>query len=91
MGVQRLNALRSVLKIPVIGPDARRTSPHGFLTENLPVPVINPGPLSYAIAQMLLVTGLSQSKTFYHTPEVPKLGMTAAMLAAAQSFEADAG
>lgn len=64
---------------------------HGFLTENLPVPVINPGPLSYAIAQMLLVTGLSQSKTFYHTPEVPKLGMAEAMLAAAQSFAADAG
>ncbi len=63
---------------------------HGFLTENLPVPVINPGPLSYAIAQMLLVTELSQSKAFYHTPEVPKLGMAQAMLAAAQSFKADA-
>ncbi len=34
--------------------------------------------------------GLSQSKTFYHTPEVPKLGMAEAMLAAAQSFAADA-
>ena len=63
---------------------------HGFLTENLPVPVINPGPLSYAIAHMLLCTGLSQSHSTYHKPEVPKLGMTAAMLAAAQAYEAGA-
>lgn len=61
---------------------------HGFLTENLPVPVINPGPLSYAIAHMLLVTGLSQSHSFYHQPEVPKQGMTAAMLDAARAYEA---
>ena len=63
---------------------------HGFLTENLPVPVINPGPLSYAIAHMLLCTGLSQSHSTYQKPEVPKLGMTAAMLAAAQVYEAGA-
>jgi allantoin racemase len=61
---------------------------HGFLSEHLPVPVINPGPLSYAIAHMLLVTGLAQSKGFYHAPEVPKSGMTAAMLDAARTFEA---
>ena len=60
---------------------------HGFLAENLPVPVINPGPLSYAIAHMLLVTGLSQSHAFYPKPEVPKQGMTAAMLAAARAYE----
>ena len=63
---------------------------HGFLTENLPVPVINPGPLTYAIAHLLLCTGLSQSHTAYPKPEVPKPGMTAAMLAAAQAFEAGA-
>ena len=63
---------------------------HAFLVENLPVPVINPGPLSYAIAHMLLVTGLAQSRSAYHAPEVPKQGMTAAMLAAAQAFESGA-
>jgi allantoin racemase len=63
---------------------------HSFLTENLPVPVINPGPLSYAIAHLLLATGLSQSHAAYIKPEVPKLGMTAAMLAAAQAYEAGA-
>jgi cation transport ATPase len=52
--------------------------------------VINPGPLSYAIAHMLLCTGLSQSHSTYQKPEVPKLGMTAAMLAAAQAYEAGA-
>ena len=44
--------------------------------------------LSGCTALMLLVTGLSQSPRFYHRPEVPKVGMTAAMLAAARAYEA---
>lgn len=63
---------------------------HGFLSANLSVPVINPGPLSYAIAHMLLVSGLAQSRSAYPAPEVPKAGMTAAMLDAARAFEAGA-
>jgi hypothetical protein len=39
---------------------------------------------------MLLCTGLSQSHAAYIKPEVPKFGMTAAMLAAAQAYEANA-
>jgi len=41
---------------------------HGFLSENLPVPVISPGPLSYGIAQMLLNVGLKHSRKSYPQP-----------------------
>ena len=57
------------------------------LTEQLPVPIINPGPLTYALAEMLLNTGLSQSRVGYPRPNVPKREMTAAMLAAAAGAE----
>jgi allantoin racemase len=61
---------------------------HGHLEENLPVPVINPGPLSYAIAQMLLASRLAPSRITYASPRVPKQGMVEAMLAAAAAYEA---
>ena len=38
---------------------------HAYLTEQLPVPVINPGPLTYKLAETLLALGLSQSRTAY--------------------------
>jgi allantoin racemase len=43
-----------------------------FLQENLPVPVINPGPLTYKLAEALIGLGLSQSKVTYPKPSVPK-------------------
>jgi allantoin racemase len=55
---------------------------HAHLTENLPVPVINPGPLTYKMAEALLGLGLSQSRHAYPQPNVPKVEMIRAMVAA---------
>jgi allantoin racemase len=54
-----------------------------YLRENLPVPVINPGPLSYKLAEMMLGLGLTHSRKAYRRPDVPKLGMAEAMMKAA--------
>ena len=58
---------------------------HAWLRERLPVPVINPGPLSYQIAQAMLGAGLSHSRVGYPRPMHPRLDMLEAMLAAARS------
>ncbi len=58
---------------------------HAFLAENLSVPIINPGPLSYKIADALLDCGLTQSRTAYPKPLVPKHEMIHAMLDAAKA------
>ena len=42
-----------------------------FLNENLPVPVINPGPLTYKLAESLLALRLSQSRLAYRAPTCP--------------------
>ncbi len=61
-----------------------------FLREELPVPVINPGPLTYKVAEMLLGLGLTHSRKAYGRPHVPKPGMLEAMMAAAAAHEAGA-
>ncbi|HSK14674.1 MAG TPA: aspartate/glutamate racemase family protein [Gaiellaceae bacterium] len=61
---------------------------HGHLAENLPVPVINPGPLTYKLAEALLGLRLTHSRKAYPRPNVPKLDMVRAMLAAAAASEA---
>lgn len=62
---------------------------HAYLTEQLPVPVINPGPLSYKLAETLLALGLTQSRTAYPRPNVEKRAMVhAAMAGAAASAQA---
>lgn len=58
-----------------------------YLQENLPVPVINPGPLTYKLAELVLGLGLSHSRKAYPRPNVPKLEMLAAMLDAAAATE----
>lgn len=55
----------------------------GHLSERLPVPVINPGPLSYKLVDMLLAAGLSHSRTAFPRPLVSKEAMIHAMLEAA--------
>lgn len=55
---------------------------HAWLATRLPVPVINPGPLSYQIALALLGAGLTHSRAGYPKPMHPKLDMLEAMLAA---------
>jgi Asp/Glu/hydantoin racemase len=58
---------------------------HAWLSQRLPVPVINPGPLSYKMAEAALGLGLAQSRQAYPRPLHPRLDMLGAMLAAAQS------
>jgi len=55
---------------------------HAYLVDRLPVPVINPGPLSYKLVELLLAAGLSQSRRAYPRPLVPKEAMIHAMLGA---------
>ncbi|MGN6169172.1 MAG: aspartate/glutamate racemase family protein [Solirubrobacteraceae bacterium] len=60
---------------------------HAYLTENLPVPVINPGPLTYKLAETMLSLGLTQSRHAYPRPNVEKLAMIQAMAQAAADSE----
>jgi allantoin racemase len=60
---------------------------HRHLVEHLPVPVINPGPLSYKIAAAAIDLGLSQSRTAYTRPLVPKATLIHAMLDRAAAME----
>ena len=57
------------------------------LAENLPVPVINPGPLTYKLVETVLALGLTHSRAAYPTPLAPKREMIQAMLAAAAKVE----
>ncbi len=58
-----------------------------YLRENLPVPVINPGPLTYKLAEFFLGLGLTHSRKAYAKPNVPKLDMLEAMLEGAAAAE----
>jgi allantoin racemase len=57
---------------------------HAYLVDRLPVPVINPGPVSYKMAEAALALGLRQSRVAYPAPMHPRLDMLQAMLSAAQ-------
>ena len=57
---------------------------HGYLQARLPVPVINPGPLSYKMAEAALALGHHQSRQAYPRPMHPRLDMLEAMLQAAR-------
>lgn len=58
-----------------------------YLQEHLPVPVINPGPLTYKLAELMLGLGLTHSRKAYAKPNVPKLEMLGAMLDGAAAAE----
>ena len=62
---------------------------HRHLQEALPVPVLNPGPLSYLTAEALLALGLTHSPSAYPQPIVPKQEMIEAMLTGAAEAEAN--
>jgi allantoin racemase len=62
---------------------------HGFLAENLPVPVVNPGPLTYKLAELVLGLRLTHSRAAYPKPNVPKDAMLHTMLEAAAAGERD--
>ena len=56
---------------------------HGYLSSVLEVPVVNPGPLSYKLVEVMLALNLSHSRNAYPKPLVPKPDMVHAMLDAA--------
>ena len=53
---------------------------HAYLRERLPVPIINPGPLSYKMAEAVLGLGLSHSRASYPKPIVAKDSLAARLL-----------
>jgi len=60
---------------------------HGYLQKRLPVPVLNPGPVSYLTADVMLALGLTHSRRAYPGPLQPKPEMISAMLTAAADIE----
>jgi allantoin racemase len=56
------------------------------LSERLPVPVLNPGPVSYKMAELMLKMNLRQSKTAYPAPRKPMDEKFHAMMETAQKF-----
>lgn len=54
-----------------------------WLTEALDVPVIDPGPASYAMAELLIDTGLRHSRACYLRTPAPRLDLYEAMAEAA--------
>lgn len=53
---------------------------HGFLVERLPVPVVNPGPLTYKLAEAMLGLGLTHSRTAYPVSPAPRHDVFRAMV-----------
>lgn len=54
-----------------------------WLQSRLAVPLVNPGPLTYKLAETMLALRLTHSRACYPKPLVPKLPMVRAMLEAA--------
>lgn len=44
---------------------------HAYLAEHLPVPVVNPGQVSYKLCELMLELGLTHSKKAYPAPQAP--------------------
>lgn len=59
-----------------------------YLAENLPVPVINPGPLTYKMAELMLGLRMTHSRSAFPSPAVPKLDVAHGMMDAAVAVEA---
>lgn len=57
---------------------------HGYLASQLPVPVINPGPLTYKLAEAALGLGLAHSRKAYPKSPAPRREVIRAMLDAAE-------
>ena len=60
---------------------------HPFLAERLPVPVINPGPLSYKLVEAALALGVSQSRAAFPEPLVRKTAMVSRMFDTAAALQ----
>ena len=59
---------------------------HEYLSKTLDVPVINPGPLTYKMAEMMLSSSLTHSRKAYPSSPVPRDDMIQAMMDAASKF-----
>ena len=57
------------------------------MTKNLNVPVINPGPLTYKMAETMIDAGLAHSKNAYPGSPVPKYDLFGAMMDAARKAD----
>lgn len=57
---------------------------HGHLAARLPVPVVNPGPLTYKIAEAVLGLGLTHSRAAYPTSPATRRDKLKAMVDAAE-------
>ena len=60
---------------------------HAYLAERLPVPVVNPGPLTYKLAETVLGLGLTHSRAAYPSTLAPRRDVIHAMLDAAEAHE----
>lgn len=58
-----------------------------WLNDNLPVPVVNPGPLTYKMVETMIGLGHTHSRQAFPSPLVEKSGMIHAMLRAAANYE----
>ncbi|MFD2816556.1 hypothetical protein ACFSYD_22535 [Paracoccus aerius] len=61
-----------------------------YLAANLPVPVVNPGPLTYKLVETFLALGLRHCRAAYPGPVEPRLDMLRAMMKAGAQAEAQA-
>lgn len=59
---------------------------HAYLAEKLAVPVINPGPLTYKLAEAALGLGLTHSRQAHPASPAPKHDVVHAMVDAADAF-----
>lgn len=60
---------------------------HAYLAERLPVPVVNPGPLTYKLAETVLGLGLTHSRVAYPATLAPRRDVIHAMLEAAEEHD----
>ncbi|XDB00406.1 aspartate/glutamate racemase family protein (plasmid) [Sulfitobacter sp. LCG007] len=60
---------------------------HSYLAKRLPVPVVNPGPLTYKLAETVLGLELSHSRKSYPASPAPKPEVLHAMAATAAKFD----
>lgn len=58
---------------------------HAYLQSRLPVPIINPGPLSYKMAEAALALRLTHSRVGFPKPMHDRLNMLGSMMDAAQA------
>ncbi len=62
---------------------------HGYLDARLPVPVINPGPLTYKLAETVLGLGLTHSRKAYAIATYPRPGLARAMMDGAAAWNVE--